>query len=191
METQNTTAAAAPLPLPGPICDREGCSNPANATYAFDWGENGICCSTHQFLLKQTADQIFRGVQFLPLANLPPAPMARDERARLKGETYALTEELEEAKGRGLELYRQNEQLMLQLQASTTRGRETELQLRDATREIERLQVELQSRDAEHGGMVDELTRLRTLAKLQPAQHVVGEGGAPAEPPTSKQGKNK
>src|SRR6186713_2027563 len=156
METQNTTAAAAPLPLPGPICDREGCSNPANATYAFDWGENGICCSTHQFLLKQTADQIFRGVQFLPLANLPPAPMARDERARLKGETYALTEELEEAKGRGLELYRQ---------------------------------IELQSRDAEHGGMVDELTRLRTLAKLQPAQHVVGEGGAPAEPPTSKQGK--
>lgn len=201
MPELQTSAAAKPLPLPGPICDRDQCTEPASSSYLFDWGQGGQCCGKHQFLLKQVADQISRNVVFAPLATAAPVPMARDERTRLKGEVYAVTEELEEAKQRGLDLYRQNERLIQQVQSLTVRGRETELQLRDAANELEKAKSELERRDAEHGNLVDEVERLRTLVKLQPragegsvvegGPSATGLGGAAGDAgaPTSKQGK--
>jgi len=165
MENEITQA-----PPPGvPICDRD-CINPAAFSFTWAWGESGVCCAHHQFLMNQTANQIERTIQFAPLAAVGPAPLERPERIQLKSEIYALEAEASDLKLRGLEMYRLNERLTSQAQALTVRGRETEAQLRDASREIERLQVELAKRDAEHGDMVDELDRLRTLAAFIDAQ---------------------
>jgi hypothetical protein len=148
-----------------PVCDRD-CTKPAVFSYAWSWGETGVCCAEHQFLMQQTATQIERTIQFSALLPTGPAPLDRPERIRLKSEIYALEEETKDLKARGLDMYRLNERLTSQLQAATVRGRETELQLRDASREIERLTCELAKRDNEHGNLTDELDRLRTLASF-------------------------
>jgi hypothetical protein len=158
-------------PEPAKPCDRMNtdgskCTQPAGMTYFLDWGESGVCCPQHQFLLNQMATQIGRSAQFSPLAVTGPVPMTRDERTRLKGEVYALEEELKDAKQRGLDLYRENETLARQAQAATVRGRETELQLKDALGEIDRLRNAVQERDAAHGDLVDEVGRLRTLSSF-------------------------
>lgn len=161
---EKTEMTEAP-PAGVPVCDR-GCTKPAAFSYAWSWGETGVCCTEHQFLMNQTANQIERTIQFSPLLPTGPAPLDRPERIRLKSEIYALEEESKDLKARGLEMYRLNERLTTQVQALTVRGRETEAQLRDASREIDRLQGELQKRDAEHGNLTDELDRLRTLAQF-------------------------
>lgn len=165
MENELTEAPPAGVP----VCDR-GCTKPAAFSYTWSWGETGVCCVDHQFLMNQTALQMDRTIQFSPLAAVGPAPLDRPERIRLKSEIYALEEESKDLKARGLEMYRLNERLTSQCQALTVRGRETEAQLRDASREIERLCVELQKRDSEHGNLTDELDRLRTLAQFLDAQ---------------------
>jgi len=165
MENEITQAPPAGIP----VCDR-GCTKPAAFSYTWSWGETGVCCEEHQFLMNQTANQIERTIQFSPLVPAGPAPLERPERIRLKSEIYALEEESKDLKARGLEMYRLNERLTSQVQALTVRGRETEAQLRDASREIDRLTCELAKRDAEHGNMVDELDRLRTLAQFLDTQ---------------------
>lgn len=164
MSEQIETLTEAP-PAGIPVCDR-GCTKPAAFSYAWSWGETGVCCVEHQFLMNQTANQIERTIQFSQLVATGPAPLDRPERIRLKSEIYALEAENGDLKARGLDMYRLNERLTSQVQALTVRGRETEAQLRDASREIDRLACELAKRDAEHGNIVDELDRLRTLAQF-------------------------
>jgi len=167
---ENETLTEAP-PAGIPLCDRDGgCPNPAAFSYTWSWGESGVCCPQHQFLMNQTANQIERTVQFSALVAAGPPPLDRPERIRLKSEIYALDAENGDLKLRGLEMYRLNERLTSQVQALTVRGRETEAQLRDASREIDRLQCELAKRDTEHGNITDELDRLRTLATFLDAQ---------------------
>lgn len=145
------------------------CGKPAVSAYSWDWGETGYCCATHQAVLgSQTAPQIGRTISFTPIAPATPAPMTRDERARLKGEVYALEEEVKDLKLRGSDLYTENGKLAQRVQALTVRGRETEAQLRDAKAKIEELEAECERRNAEHGELVDEVTRLRTLEKFLP-----------------------
>jgi NAD(P)H-flavin reductase len=156
---------------PPPVCDRANadgskCSEPAQFTYFWEWGEKGVCCAQHQFLQTQIASQIGRNVQFTPIVAAGPVAMTRDERTRLKGEVYALEEELKDVQARGLALYRENELLARQAQAATVRGRETELQLKEALADLDRARKDLEARDAEHGNLVDEVGRLRTLASF-------------------------
>jgi hypothetical protein len=165
MQQQAVEATEVPPP-DASICDRKGCVEIATLTYMFDWGENGKCCQKHSFVLRQAAEQTQRGVQISPLVAAAPAPLTRDERTRLKAETYALEAEIEDVKARGLTLYNENGKLARQAQAATVRGAETETQLREANVEIERLRAELEKRDADHGNLVDEVGRLRTLSSF-------------------------
>lgn len=179
--TQPRTVADAP-----PTCDQknklspgveEACKQAGVVAYLWDWGDKGVCCQHHMMLLQQTAGNLGRAVTFVPLVAAAPAPITRDERARLKGEVYALTEEIEEHKGRGLDLYRENERLAQQVQALTVRGRETELQLKEAKKQVEQLQQQADERDAEHGNLVDEVERLRSIAKFsEPKRSELGLG---------------
>lgn len=161
-ETQPRTVADAP-----PVCDQKNgqapCKEPAVFSYMWDWGEKGVCCQAHQFLLTQTSGNLGRAVNFAPLQAAAPAPITRDERARLAGQIYAAEAEIEDLKGRGLDLYRENEKLARQLQTLTVRHRELELQHRDLTNESLKLQEKMDERDSEHGNLVDELERLRSL----------------------------
>jgi septal ring factor EnvC (AmiA/AmiB activator) len=148
-----------------PQCDQAGCSEPAVSSYTWDWGAKGVCCATHQMLLQQSSEHLQRRVTFAPL-NLAPAPITRDERAKLKGEVYALEMECVDLKDRGAALYRENTTLTRQLQALTVRQRETEAQRDDARGELAKLAKSLEKSQAEQGEQFDELSRLRTLEKF-------------------------
>ena len=149
-------------------CDYPGCDAEATHSYAWEWGEKGVRCGTHAPLLQQTAAQIGRTVAISTL-NLPgPEPLLRDERTRLVANGLVLEAELEEAKARGLELYRINDQLRGQNHLLTVREAEAHAQLKDAQALVERLRSELGSREAELANLVMETERLRTLAAFTP-----------------------
>lgn len=164
MEEQQEARTAADALLEQ--CDQDGCTNTAIVNYTWDWGMSGKCCAGHQAEFTQKQEALSRKVQFAPLQTAAPAPLTRDQRTRLQAEVLVLKEELEDAKLRGLDLYRENVKLAQSVQALTVRGRESEAQLRDMSREIERLQTELGKRDAEHGALNDEVERLRTITKF-------------------------
>lgn len=164
MPEMTTTPAERP-----PNCDRDKCAEPATFSYLWDWGEKGNCCATHQFLLQQTSETVARRVNFSPLIAAAPAPMARDERTRLKGENYALEEEIKDLKQRGATLYNENTTLTRQVQSTATRLRETEAQLKDAKVDLGVLGTKLEESDSQRGQLADEVSRLRTLAKFTPA----------------------
>jgi hypothetical protein len=165
-----TDPSAVPLaPLAAdapPTCD--DCGEPASFAYTWDWGQAGLACSKHASLLNQTAENLNRKVMVSPLRAAAPAPLLRDERVRLTAEAMVVKEELAEAKGRGLDLYRENVALTRQVQSLTVRGRELDAQLKDAALTVAQLKSDLEKRDAEHGDLVDEVSRLRLLAKFIP-----------------------
>ena len=163
-----------------PICDDTSCDKPAVAHYAWDWGLTGVCCGIHMALAAQKQESLSRRVTFAPLIAAGPAPLMRDERVRLTAEAMVLREELDEAKARGLDLYRENVKITGQVQSLTVRGRERDAQLADARAEIELLKEELAKRDSEHGDLADEVDRLRTLERfVEPTQPGMGLTSSP------------
>jgi len=159
-EIEPRTAADAPPP-----CDQPGCTEPSVFSYTWEWGAKGTCCATHQMLLQQSSENLQRRVNFSPL-NLAAAPITRDERAKLKGEVYALEMECVDLKERGSALFTENTALTRQVQALTVRQRETEAQREDARRELAELGKQLEASQAKQGEMFDELTRLRNIEKF-------------------------
>lgn len=145
-------------------CDVDGCGAEAVFSYAWDWGETGVCCATHLTLLQQKAGQLSRTLNYTPLAPTQPAPLSRDERAKLLASNIVLEQELQEAKGRGLELYRKNAELSAQVQTHVLREREAKAQINDGLRAVAVLEEKLELRDREHAELVAELERLRTVA---------------------------
>src|SRR5262245_11890217 len=158
------------------------CKEQATHTYVWEWGETGVFCSTHQIVLQQTADNLQRRITFAPISSLATPPLQREERVRLRAEALVLGEELEEAKTRGLDLYRQNTALIAQVQSLTVREREAQAQRKDAVIAAEKAEVQLHDLQAENATLADELGRLRVLIDVgSPPQ---GPGGA-FELPTS------
>lgn len=139
---------------------------PAVASYLWPWGETGFCSSRYQLELNQIATNLSRTVSFLPLADAAEPPMERSERTKLKAELLVCEEELTEAKTRAADWYRENVKLTSQVQAQTMRVRELEAQLQDAQIKVTRLEQRLLTTDAAQGEMVEELSRLRTLAQF-------------------------
>jgi septal ring factor EnvC (AmiA/AmiB activator) len=150
------------------MCDQTGCKEPAKFAYTWEWGESGKCCGTHQFVLNQTAGNIERKIQFVPLDSGIAAPMQRDERIAMHARALTLEAELVEAQVRGLELYNQNVQLTAQVQALTVGKRELEAQVKRFAEEIQAVGHELEARKAEVGELGDEAGRLRVLIQRPP-----------------------
>jgi hypothetical protein len=140
------------------LCDHEGCSKPAKFSYTWEWGASGKCCETHQFVLNQTAGNISRQINFVPLDSGIAPPIQRDERIAMHARALTLEAELQEGQLRGLELYNQNTQLTAQVQSLTVGKRELEAQLEAARRDLQTLGAELS----------DEAGRLRTLVRREP-----------------------
>lgn len=175
MPQENEPRTVADAPPPCSVCGK-----PAVAAFTWEWGESGFVCAEHQAVFhSQTAPQIGRSIQFQPLTPAAAPPLTRDERAKLKGEVYALEEECKDLKLRGTDLYNENVKLSQQVQSLTVRGRETAQQLKEAQQRIEELEDEAMRRNNEHGELVDEVTRLRTLEKFLPG----GASSPPAAPP--------
>jgi hypothetical protein len=157
------------------LCDRD-CSNAAVYSYVWSWGATGTCCAQHAAVLQQTAVQLERTIQLHPMQHAPQAPMTRDERTKLKATALVVAEELEEAKARGLEFYRMNNQLVRENAALNVREREAKAQLKDRDAELEQLRAKLLERDGEHGELVNEIARLRVLETLVNAPEGDEEG---------------
>lgn len=156
------------------LCDRcdAGDQQPATFHYLWDWGEKGLACSKHATLLQQTATQLQRTISLHPLQAAAPAPLERDERTKLKAATLVVEEELQEAKARGLDLYRVNTQLVGDVQLHQVRAAELEAQNKDLRAEVERLKGDVANRDSEAAKLVLEISRLKTLTAFAPTQRV-------------------
>lgn len=158
-----TTVAEGP-----PKCDK--CDEAAVFVLAWPWGEGGKVCARHAAEAQQTADNLGRTVVLSALPAPQNQPLTRPERVQLKAEVYALEEEAKDLKERGLALYRENERLTTQLQALHVRHQETSARLQDASAELADTKEQLLARDAEHGSLVDEVDRLRTITKFSQQQ---------------------
>jgi transposase len=124
-------------------------------------------CAKHRTLLQQTSENLGRSITFSPIDPAATPVITRDERVKLKAEALVLTEELGEAKARGLEMYRQIELLSKQVQSLTVRNREAESQLKDLSNAREKAEARIVELEAENADLSDELGRLRVL--LPPA----------------------
>jgi hypothetical protein len=166
------------------MCDQPGCPNTAESSYAWDWGQRGVCCQSHAALFQQLQPQLNRSVIVSPLQNASVAvvPMQRDERVRLQADVLVLREEVNEANVRGVDLFRENTKLAQQVQLYSVRERELRAQLKDAEARTSELAGKLEARDVEHGELVAELDRLRTLERFMPGGELpsaFGLGGNP------------
>jgi hypothetical protein len=164
-----------------PVCDEPGCDEQATHSYTWDWGQSGVKCSKHAALLGQVAANLSRNVSVHPLQAIGPAPLTRDERIQLRVKAEVLGAELEDAKARGLELYRDNQALTRQVQTLTLRAREADAQIKDRDVKLTEMQGQLDERDAVHAEMADELDRLRTLAKFVPDDTQITRGLQPPQ----------
>lgn len=158
-----------------PKCD--DCDEPATHSYTWDWGASGFCCAKHQQLRQQQAGNLQRNVSFAVISSTATAPLQREERVRLKAEALVAQEELSEAKGRGLELYQQNQRLTAQVQSLTVQLRECESLRADAVAAAEPLRQQLEKTRVELADAVDELGRLKVLVEIPPPA-----GTLPSEP---------
>lgn len=153
-------------------CDRTGvdgvvCSEKATQAYSWDWGETGVCCDTHAVLLQQIAGQIERKLVLTPLTRAPQ-PIGRDERIALTARSLVLQEEVENAKLRGLELYRINQQLAAELRLYKVRAEEAHVQLTEAQKQAAQLLDEVAERDAENARLLADNERLKLLEASLP-----------------------
>lgn len=159
MTTPEVVGTVADAP---PKCAR--CESPAIWSFLWDWGEHGFVCAAHGASLQQLQDSLGRRVSLAPLQQAAPVPIGRDERVRLTARALVLEEELEEAKQRGLSLYRENVALAAQVQRLTMLSREASAQISDAIARIESQREELSARETELADVVAEVGRLRVVA---------------------------
>jgi hypothetical protein len=140
----------------------------AIAQYIWAWGEEGFCSVKGQFLLNQKAGNLKRTIQFIPLANLPPAPMMSDERTRLIAERLSAQSELAEVNERNSRLFASNTELASQVR---------EFRIRDeaAVAEIGNLNSELAEVKAAHSKLsldrqeiAEQLGRANVLLEASP-----------------------
>lgn len=155
-------------------------NKPATHSFTWEWGDSGYCCAEQVPLLQQQAANLGRSITFALISDAGTQPLQREERVRLRAEALVLSEELEEAKQRGLELYRQNVLLTQQVQSLTVSERESQAQRKDAVVARDEMDGRLQALEAENAQLSDELSRLRVLVDIAPPQEDTRPGvGAP------------
>lgn len=164
-------------------CDVDGCGDDAVWNYAWDWGQQGVCCAKHLTVLLQKASQLNRTVMYTAVVPATPPPLTRDQRTQLIASKMVLEEELVEARARGLELYRKVGELTQQVQLHVMREREANAQIRDGIHAVTLLEEKLEARDREHADLVQEVERLRTLEAF-----MQGMTTTPTKPPVLVEG---
>jgi hypothetical protein len=151
-------------------CFYEGCKETPVATYVWPWGETGLTCAQHQIVLRQKASQLNRDVVITPMQPGAPTPMTRDERITSQARILTLEAELEEARTRGVEMYRSNEQLTAQLRVEQAKTAELDAALTAATNRYDELVAMTGELRAELAEAVDELGKLRAVVTAGPLE---------------------
>ena len=158
----NRTSDTLPPPPDAIMCDRDP-SQVAVFAYRWEWGETGNCCAEQATLLQQTAQTLQRSIALHPLQAAAPPPLTRDERTQLVARSLVLEAELEEAKTAGLETYRRNGDLQVQLNSAIVKTRELSAQVDDLRHQLSEGENLNQKLSSENGTLLVELQRLRSL----------------------------
>lgn len=144
-------------------CYVDGCTNTPTASFTWPWSESGLVCAEHTVLLRQKAAQLKRDVLIVPLQPGEPTPITRDERIASKARIMALEEELDEAKRRGMDLYRQHEELQRRLKVALAQTAAVDAELRSIVEERDSLRRLLGEAERAAARENDELQQLRAL----------------------------
>lgn len=139
------------------------CDKPAVFAYRWEWGEQGIACAEHAQLLQQTSENLKRSIAIYPIQLAAPAPLTRDERIQLTAKTLVLEADLADAQAKGMDLYRRNGDLQVQLNSAVIAKREHQAQVEDLLAKQREGQARLDQLNAENGKLLLELERLRNL----------------------------
>lgn len=139
--------------------------NEAKFSYQWDWGEKGNCCAEGQFLLTQKAAQLQRHIAFQPLFAPTEEPLTRSERSSLKGQVYALEEEIKELQERGQKMYSELE--LARADARVVVSRDASQRAEIETLKAYQTQIESELRDAK-SEVIALTERLDTLQRLLP-----------------------
>lgn len=159
------------------MCDKDP-SQQAVYSYRFDWGEEGAVCAEQATILQQVAAQTGRNVLLVPLSMEPPPPTL-DERRQYHATQLALQDELEAARARGLELYRSNQAMALEMRAARSRQAELESQIVAHSADVAKLSEALAESNRQNAQLVAELQQVKRVADL--AMDIPVHVDAPAE----------
>lgn len=143
-------------------CSFDGCTEEALFSYVWAWGENGVCCERHRFILGQQSQRLQRAVTITPLDPGAPKPVTRDERIGYHARVMALEAELQEVQGRGATLSEGVSELKRQLRTSEAQKAALESELQSHRERVADLSGNLaasQQAAAKAQGEVERLTR--------------------------------
>jgi hypothetical protein len=146
-------------------------------SFAWEWGETGLCGHTGRTLLQQASGNLGRRVDFHPL-DTGPRPMELEERAQFAGRVFALEHELAAVRDRGQALYLETERLradnrLLVVQKGQLEARLAN-ELEPLRRRVQELTEELASERRDLAAVVEERDILRDM---------IGDAGRPTSAP--------
>lgn len=151
----------------------------ATHSYSWSWGESGVACNEEIAKLQVLAPQLApHTLAVAPLPSDVPLPPARDERIAWYAKEKTLELELEEAKGRGLELWRNNEELRRQNRLHEVRKAEADLERELLNEAIAKLEARVAEQQSENAQLLADLERAKTLAAFAPRGAELGLEGA-------------
>lgn len=148
------------------MCDQNP-EKQAVYSYRWEWGDSGVCSAEARPLLEQTAGNLNRRIDFAALVNLGEPPLERTERARLKGDVYALEEECAELKGRAVTLYNELTALRADNRLMVVRDKEAGRQLEELKSQVSNLKITERELNRELDSANEELTLIRGLISEQ------------------------
>jgi hypothetical protein len=149
------------------MCDDD---SEVRATYAYTWawGERGHCSEAGRQRREQLAQTLQRHVAFVPLGDSEPVPMVLEERARLAGQIYALTEENRDLRARGAEMYAELGQLRSDNRLLVVREKEARRAVDEAMTVAEQAKRGLADFERENSELLEEVGILRALVPSSP-----------------------
>lgn len=173
MQQQQETAPAVVLAPGEQLCSKDP-SQKATHAYQWDWGESGVVCAEQAALLQQAAPQLGRQLVIYPLAPTAPAAPTRDERIAWYAKEKTLELELEDAKSKGLELWRNNEALRKENHLHTVRKAQADEERARVQETLDNQHRRIAELEKENADLLNQLERAKTLAAFAPRGSELG-----------------
>lgn len=166
-------------------CSEPGCLKPAEFSYIWPWGDQGVCCGAHRLTLDQRArQQIKRGALQFSVLNPNAAPaITRDERTQLKARIYTLEEEAKDWAARCERLNQHAQQASDSLGRATTREFALTQELAEVKRERDLALDDAKEARVAAGRAIAERDRLQTTLQGITGPRLPPPPGSPPPPP--------
>ena len=173
MQHHTETTPALVLAPGEQLCSKDPTQKATHA-YQWDWGECGVVCAEQAALLQQAAPQLGRSLTLYPLPPSGPVTPTRDERIAWYAKEKTLELELEDAKTRGLELWRNNESLRQENRLHVNRKAQADEEMKRLQLALNEAQATNRELESENADLLGELERAKTLAAFAPRGSELG-----------------